>query len=303
MNPFLEAISSVTGPLTLLAFLVVVFLYIYRRSVNEERGLEFIYELFRYELFRNKLTRDHFYDITKTIIKYAFWGFMVIFVVSIVAYLVTLFVPANTSAGDSGGAKQAVNVKTSWELGLNVAELTFYQLLEVVDPLLEDAPSITTNVSRNLETLDIDASIPEEWNSKSSAVFQSTLEGSLMRNSAHLFYWYKYGYFLQRDRLSLILFENPSQFASEDVAMELFGIYEKDWLATRDTYVEIEDIIALPVEFRNRSNGSFQKRFDLSAAQTSEEKAAIARELSDDIESYMRDITDYLTDQIFESTE
>jgi hypothetical protein len=57
----------------LVAFLAVVILAIFRRAVRDERGLEYAYKLFKI-----RLTRNQFYDITKNIVRYTFWGVVII---------------------------------------------------------------------------------------------------------------------------------------------------------------------------------------------------------------------------------
>lgn len=84
MSVFLNAISAVTGPLTLVAFLAVVILAIFRRSVNDKKGLKYIYDL-----FRDKLTKDQFYNIVGDIINRVFWTFIIVFTLSILAFVVT----------------------------------------------------------------------------------------------------------------------------------------------------------------------------------------------------------------------
>ena len=87
MDAFLNAISSVTGPLTLVAFCLVVFLAIFRRSVNDKRGLEYVYKL-----FKDKLTKDQFYNIARLVINRVFWMVIILFVFSVIAYLLDNFI-------------------------------------------------------------------------------------------------------------------------------------------------------------------------------------------------------------------
>jgi hypothetical protein len=47
VDAVLAAIGSVTGPLTLVAFLAAVVLAVFRRSVDDEKGLEYAYKLGR----------------------------------------------------------------------------------------------------------------------------------------------------------------------------------------------------------------------------------------------------------------
>ncbi len=82
MQAFLNAIQFVSGPLTLVAFLAVVFLAIFRRSVKDKRGLEYIYNL-----FKEKLTREQFYHLALHIVGRAFWAFIIVFVVSMSAFV------------------------------------------------------------------------------------------------------------------------------------------------------------------------------------------------------------------------
>lgn len=84
MSSFLDGISSVTGPLTLLAFLAVVALAVFRRSVKDQRGLEYVYTL-----FRDKLTKQHFYDLASDVIKRVFTTFTIVFIGSLIAFVLT----------------------------------------------------------------------------------------------------------------------------------------------------------------------------------------------------------------------
>src|SRR5437763_16938783 len=67
MIEFLQSIKYVTGPLSLIAFLAVIFLAIYRRSVDDKKGLEYLYGL-----FSNQLTKDHFYNFARPIVNFVF---------------------------------------------------------------------------------------------------------------------------------------------------------------------------------------------------------------------------------------
>lgn len=90
-DALLIAISSVAGPLTLVAFLAVIVLAMFRRSVKDERGLEYIYNL-----FKDRLTRKQFYNVTRDIIRYTFWLVIVVFTLSIVAFVATVLMePTN----------------------------------------------------------------------------------------------------------------------------------------------------------------------------------------------------------------
>ncbi len=91
MSAFLDSIGFVTGPLTLIAFLAVVVLAIYRRSVNDKRGLEYLYNL-----LRDKLTRDQFYRLASDVIRRSFWAFIVIFLAGLATYLA-----AKATGGDT----------------------------------------------------------------------------------------------------------------------------------------------------------------------------------------------------------
>ena len=52
---FLDAVSSVSGPLTLVAFLAVVVLALFWRSVRDQKGLEYAYKLLRDRLSKRDL--------------------------------------------------------------------------------------------------------------------------------------------------------------------------------------------------------------------------------------------------------
>ena len=83
MDAFLGAISSVTGPLTLLAFLAVIALAVFRRSVKDEHGLEYVYNL-----FRDKLTKDQFYSLASNMLKWGLTAFILVFIASLTAFVV-----------------------------------------------------------------------------------------------------------------------------------------------------------------------------------------------------------------------
>jgi tetratricopeptide (TPR) repeat protein len=78
MDMFLKNLGP-NLPLLVIAFLAVIFLAIYFRSVKTGKGLEYIYNL-----FEQKLTRDRFYEITRLVIVLLFW-LAVVVVVSLVS--------------------------------------------------------------------------------------------------------------------------------------------------------------------------------------------------------------------------
>lgn len=83
LNALVGSISSVSGPLTLVAFLALVFLAIFYRSVDDKHGLEYIYKL-----VHDKLTRDQFYQLARLNIILVFVAFVIVFVLSIIAFLI-----------------------------------------------------------------------------------------------------------------------------------------------------------------------------------------------------------------------
>lgn len=87
---FLKSIKYVTGPLSLLAFLAVVLLAIYWRSVNDKKGLHYVYSL-----FKDKLSEDKFYKLAKTIIIGGFFFMAFIFLVSIAGWLIGKKIDSN----------------------------------------------------------------------------------------------------------------------------------------------------------------------------------------------------------------
>ncbi|NVK41880.1 MAG: hypothetical protein HWE39_11610 [Oceanospirillaceae bacterium] len=83
MAEFLGALEHVTGPLTLIAFLAVVFLALFRRSVKDERGLEYLYQL-----MSAKLTRRDFYALAMRALNLGFAAFVLIFALGLGAFVV-----------------------------------------------------------------------------------------------------------------------------------------------------------------------------------------------------------------------
>jgi hypothetical protein len=243
-------------------------------------------------LFRNKLTRDHFYDITKTIIKYAFWGFMVIFVVSIVAHLVTLFVPANTSAGDSGGAMQPVQVRAAFGLGMNVAN---YALLEYLG--LGDEASVEENMARNLATLGIEVTLSTEYDRNSTEQLLSKIGGALERENVLLHEWFRYGYLVQSDIHFLFL----SNKAIEAEAYESSLEFEQSIIDGQKAINEIETRLGLPEQYIKKSEQISRQKLSLTAPMTIEEKTMKNSELLGVISDYTADLVDYLDTQVLEN--
>lgn len=78
MGDFLGAIQHVTGPLTLIAFLAVVFLAVFRRSVKDEKGLEYLYQL-----MSAKLTRKDFYSLAMRALNLGFAACILIFALGV----------------------------------------------------------------------------------------------------------------------------------------------------------------------------------------------------------------------------
>lgn len=67
IRSFLESITQITGPLTLAALLATVVLALYRRSVQDRKGLKYVYKL-----LKERLTRDQFYSIAALVINRTF---------------------------------------------------------------------------------------------------------------------------------------------------------------------------------------------------------------------------------------
>ncbi len=85
---FLKSIQFVSGPVSLFAFVAVVCLAIYYRSVKEEKGLEYLFAL-----FRAKTDRETFYRLSKLVIERTFWFFFVFLVLAFLGYLIPSIVP------------------------------------------------------------------------------------------------------------------------------------------------------------------------------------------------------------------
>ena len=85
MQVFLKSIQYVTGPLTLVAFLAVVLLAAFYRSVRDRRGLEYLHDL-----FSSKLSKEHFYQLAVLIIKMLFWLIVIVFSLSMAAFVLSI---------------------------------------------------------------------------------------------------------------------------------------------------------------------------------------------------------------------
>lgn len=83
MDGLSGVIQYVTSPLTLLAFLALVLLAMYRRSVRDAKGLEYVYQL-----FRDKLTRAQFYELASKIVNRTFWALLIIFSLSLGTFVI-----------------------------------------------------------------------------------------------------------------------------------------------------------------------------------------------------------------------
>lgn len=83
MAEFLGALEHVTGPLTLFAFLAVVLLALFRRSVKDERGLEYLYQF-----MSAKLTRQDFYTPAMWALKLGVAACVLIFAMGLVVFVV-----------------------------------------------------------------------------------------------------------------------------------------------------------------------------------------------------------------------
>lgn len=178
MDKFLDAIGSVSGPLTLLAFLAVVFLAIFMRSVKDEKGLEYIYNL-----FQSKLSKDHFYELARDLLKRLFSFLTVVFIASLTAFvLVKVFGKPEVGDGDivSGGLGDDVVITRSERIyidGKAVPRLPGNAVdggsgndLIVTDPQSEGFPQPNTwDRLDAAERLHPDYSIKVSWGARSTA--------------------------------------------------------------------------------------------------------------------------------------
>lgn len=98
MQSLIDAIGLVTGPLTLVAFLAVISLFLYRRSVHDKRGLEFAYRLFKINQ-----DKEEFYLLANKVVTYAYRAILFIFALSLAAYVVVKFIDANSTANAKTG--------------------------------------------------------------------------------------------------------------------------------------------------------------------------------------------------------
>ncbi|MEA4910038.1 MAG: tetratricopeptide repeat protein [Anaerolineaceae bacterium] len=76
---------TVDQPLLIIALLAVVLMLIYYRSVKDQRGLEYLYNL-----FQNKLTREQFYNISRLVILLIFWGMVITMVLLVGSSMVNV---------------------------------------------------------------------------------------------------------------------------------------------------------------------------------------------------------------------
>lgn len=90
MPNYFDAVNHVTGPLTLAAFLAVVVLALYRRSVKDEKGLEYLYSL-----LRDRMSKKDFYRLSARVITYAFITVLTLFALSLLAWAFGKWVDAS----------------------------------------------------------------------------------------------------------------------------------------------------------------------------------------------------------------
>src|SRR6266436_2313253 len=90
---FLKSIQFVTGLISLFAFVAVVFLGLYYRSVHDKKGLEYVFKL-----FQAKTDRATFYDLASLAIERTFWFFLVFLVLAFVTYVMPFFIPPRDSS-------------------------------------------------------------------------------------------------------------------------------------------------------------------------------------------------------------
>jgi hypothetical protein len=88
MATFLKSIQNVTGPLTLIAFLAVVALAGFRAWINRKESLQYLHDLLNV-----KLTPESFFKLLDLIVRRLFVLILVIFLASLVAWLVAQFAP------------------------------------------------------------------------------------------------------------------------------------------------------------------------------------------------------------------
>ena len=101
---FLKSIGLVTGPLSLLAFLSVIFLVIYRETVSKKNKVPDYIQ----RLFKDKLTPKQFFVIVNRVLLYLFILVLTLVVLTFIAYILPSVIPQPTATPETKDTPTAV---------------------------------------------------------------------------------------------------------------------------------------------------------------------------------------------------
>jgi hypothetical protein len=115
MNSFLKSIQYVTGPLTLIAFLAVVALAVFRAWIKHKDGLKSLYDLLKI-----KLSQERFYELIDLIIRRSFILILVVWLASLASWVAAEIFKNSPPAPKGSAALEIVSAKYTEQSELDV---------------------------------------------------------------------------------------------------------------------------------------------------------------------------------------
>lgn len=142
MYSFLRSITSITGPLTLVAFFGVIFLAAYRYTVVHGRGLEHLHSL-----LNAKIGKKDFYRIVMRGINLTFIFLLIVTALSLSAWIIGKLIDANGRAEQLNKSTQAYQEVQDYK-----ANKIDEKFEKKIDEVMSAAPSPANEESVNSST-------------------------------------------------------------------------------------------------------------------------------------------------------
>jgi hypothetical protein len=174
MPEFLKAITSVTGPLTLIAFLSVIFLAAYRYTVINGKGLDYLYKL-----LDTRMGKKDFYKLLMRLINLAFVFLIIVTVLSLAVWVLGKIIDSKDKSKKIDEAAQAYEAVQNYKA--DQIDKAFQEKIEAVQKTPTNANSPEPSESNSDKAINSS----QDSRGKQQSPKTKTSDSKLMEGTEH----------------------------------------------------------------------------------------------------------------------
>jgi hypothetical protein len=225
----LKSVGLVTGPLSLLAFLAIIVLFIYRNTVNPDSNVAGR----TYQLLNKKLKGREFYNLLGRVLLYVFIITMVFVILSFVAYIIPLVIPPPATSGVEGSPTAIITMESTnaeTETPTSTVALTSTSSSSIT-------PALTEAKATNLLSGITDC-IPDTWFVFEKTLYESPIILPKINNANDCVDGSEYGFFMKENPINHANSLNVKWEISEQKAERTY-VYLSSSIENQDGEIEL----------------------------------------------------------------